>query len=134
MNIIYKETKDFTEEQIEALFLSVQWVSGRYPERLTQALKHSSTVITAWDNDKLVGLVRVLDDGGMVAFLHYLLVHPDYQGCGIGAVLVGRVKEKYKEYLYINLMPDERKNIAFYERYGFRVLEEGAAMQLRHPE
>ncbi len=30
--------------------------------------------------NQLVGLIRALDDGEMVAFLHYLLVHPDYQG------------------------------------------------------
>jgi len=42
---------------------------------------HNSTrVISAWDGDKLVGLVRALDDGETVAFLHYLLVDPAYQG------------------------------------------------------
>ncbi|MGN1236239.1 MAG: GNAT family N-acetyltransferase, partial [Bacteroidaceae bacterium] len=132
MNITYKFTKEFTEQQIEELFLSVNWLSGRYPHRLTDALKASQTVITAWDGDRLVGLIRALDDGGMVAFLHYLLVHPDYQGHGIAAELLNKVKEKYKAYLYINLMPDEKRNIAFYEKHGFNVLEEGAAMQIRH--
>ncbi len=132
MNIIFKDTKDFTEEQIEELFLSVHWLSGKYPQRLTKALKASSTVITAWDGEKLIGLIRALDDGGMVAFLHYLLVHPDYQGHGIAVRLLTMIKEKYKDYLYINLMPDEKKNITFYEKHGFKFLEEGAAMQIRN--
>ena len=34
MNIVYKETKDFTEQEVEELFLSVKWLSGKYPERL----------------------------------------------------------------------------------------------------
>ncbi|UVQ60107.1 GNAT family N-acetyltransferase [Bacteroides faecis] len=80
MNIVYKETKDFTEQEVEELFLSVKWLSGKYPERLIKALKSSSLVVTAWDGTQLVGLIRALDDGEMVAFLHYLLVHPDYQG------------------------------------------------------
>lgn len=132
MNIIFKDTKDFTQEQVEELFLSVHWLSGKYPQQLTKALKASSTVITAWDGEKLIGLIRALDDGGMVAFLHYLLVHPDYQGHGIAVRLLTMIKEKYKDYLYINLMPDEKKNITFYEKHGFKVLEEGAAMQIRN--
>ena len=132
MNIIYKNSKDFTEEQIEVLFLSVNWLSGKYPHRLTNALKKSQTVITAWDENKLVGLIRALDDGGMVAYLHCLLVHPDYQGNGIASKLLNKVKDKYKDFLYINLMPDESKNISFYKKHGFSILEDGAAMQIRH--
>ena len=100
--------------------------------RLIKALKSSSFVVTAWDGNKLVGLIRALDDGEMVVFLHYLLVHPDYQGNGIAAHLLDTIKEKYKDYLYINIMPDERQNITFYQKHGFTLLEDGAAMQIRH--
>ena len=123
MKIEYKETKDFTEKEVEQLFLSVNWLSGRYPDRLIKALKGSSLVITAWDGSKLVGLLRGIDDGEMVAFLHYLLVHPDYQGMGIATHLLDMAKEK---------MPDEKENIPFYERHGFNLLVDGAAMQIRH--
>ena len=44
---------------------------------------NSSTVVTAWDGDRLAGLVRVLDDSEMVAYMHYVLVHPAYQGRGL---------------------------------------------------
>lgn len=57
--IVYTERKKFTQKQVQELFLSVDWVSGEYPERLYKALMHSSTVITAWDGEQLVGLVRV---------------------------------------------------------------------------
>lgn len=132
MNIEYKETKDFTEKEIEELFLSVNWLSGKYPQRLIKALKSSSLVITAWDGEKLVGLIRALDDGEMVAFLHYLLVRPEYQGRGIAKHLLMLVKEKYRDYLYLNAMPDEKRNVPFYQQNGFTLLEDGAAMQIRH--
>lgn len=132
MNIVYKETKDFKEKEVEELFLSVNWLSGRYPDRLIKALKGSSLVVTAWDEDKLVGLLRGIDDGEMVAFLHYLLVHPDYQGMGIATHLLDMAKKKYQSYLYFNVMPDEKENIAFYERHGFNLLKNGAAMQIRN--
>lgn len=128
--ITYTEEKSFTVEQVQALFLSVGWVSGQYPTRLHKALMHSSTVITAWDGDTLVGLARVLDDSELVAYMHYVLVHPDYQHQGIARHMVELVREKYKHYLYIEIMPEERKNAAFYQRFGFQVMEDGVAMQI----
>ena len=73
----------------------------------------SSTVFSAWDGDRLVGLVRVLDDTEMVAYMHYVLVDPEYQGHGIADHLVGMVKERYRDYLYIEVMPEESKNATF---------------------
>ena len=32
--ITYKRTKEFQKEQLESLFLSVSWFSGKYPEKL----------------------------------------------------------------------------------------------------
>ncbi len=130
MKIDYTKEKKFTQEQIESLFLSVGWVSGNYPERLYKALMHSSLVITAWHDHRLVGLIRAIDDSEMVAFLHYALVHPNYQGYGIAGKMLEMIKEHYKDYLYIELMPEESKNVMFYEKHGFQVMEDGVAMQL----
>lgn len=128
--ITYTEEKKFDNKSVVDLFSSVGWVSAQYPTRLYKALMHSSTVITAWDGDRLVGLVRVLDDSELVAYMHYVLVHPDYHGQGIAGTMVEMVKEKYKDYLYIELMPEERKNAAFYEKHGFQIMEDGVAMRL----
>ena len=95
MGITYTDKKKFTKERTRQLFRSVGWVSGKYPERLHKALMGSSTVFSAWDGDRLVGLVRVLDDTEMVAYMHYVLVDPEYQGYGIAGHLVVMVKEKY---------------------------------------
>lgn len=130
MIIRYTEEKIFTQAQVEALFLSVDWISGKMPERLYQALLHSSTVLTAWDGERLVGLVRVLDDGGMLAYMHYVLVDPQYHGQGIAGHMIEQIKEKYKDYLYLEVMPEESKNAAFYQRFGFQVMPDGVAMQI----
>ena len=128
--ITYTKEKRFTQHQVEELFLSVGWVSGEYPEKLYEALQNSSYVLSAWDEDRLVGLVRGLDDGCMTAYLHYLLVSPDYQGQGIASGLIERVKEHYKDFFYINLMPEESHNATFYQRHGFQTMTDGVAMQL----
>lgn len=54
-----------------------------YPQKLYKALMNSQTVLTVWDDARLVGLIRVLDDSEMLAQIHYVLVHPEYQGRGI---------------------------------------------------
>ena len=87
----YTEEKIFSQAQVQQLFLSVNWVSGNYPERLYKALMNSSTVLTVWDGEKLVGLIRVLDDTEMLAQIHYVLVHPDYQGQGIAGKMLESV-------------------------------------------
>lgn len=127
--LVFTEEKKFTKEDIEKLFLSVNWESGEYPNRLFKALLHSSTVLTVWDGKKLAGLARVLDDGEMLAYMHYVLVHPDYQGQGIAGQMIERIKEKYKEYLYLELSPEEN-NTKFYEKHGFQRSPDGVAMQI----
>ena len=128
--MFYTKEKTFTKQQIEELLLSVNWVSGKYPDRLYKALMNSSNVFTAWDDEKLVGLVRVLDDQEMLAYVHYVLVHPDYQGRGIASELINKVKEEYKDFFYIEVMPEESKNATFYKKHGFKIMEDSVAMQI----
>lgn len=126
----YTEDKIFNKEQVEELFLSVGWFSGQYPERLYKALMNSSTVLTVWDEDKLIGLIRVLDDTEMLAQIHYVLVHPDYQGKGIAGQMIEYIKEKYKDFLYIEGMPEDKGNVPFYVKHGFTEMKNGAAIQI----
>lgn len=132
--IEYTEDRKFTQAQVEELFLSIGWVSGKYPSQLYHALLHSPFVLSAWDGDQLVGLIRGIDDGGMTAFLHYLLVSPTHQRQGIASRLVEKAKDHYKDYFYINVMPEESRNASFYERHGFRVMPDGVAMQICNRE
>ena len=118
MLITYTDEKIFTPQQLAELFLSVRWVVGKYPDRLHKALMNSSYVISAWDGNRLVGLIRVMDDSELVCFINYVLVHPDYQGQGIAGHLLEMVKDAYKSYLY--------------EKHGFKVKENSLPMQYRN--
>ena len=55
--IIYKDTHEFTSEELERLFLSVEWSSGHYPDRLVVAMRNYETVYSAWDGERLVAMV-----------------------------------------------------------------------------
>lgn len=118
MEITYKDIHDFEQSDLQELFLSVKWSSGHYPKKLVIAMKNFETVYTAWDEDKLVGLICAMDDGVMTAYIHYLLVNPDYQDMGIGKKLVEKMKDRYKDYLRIVIVAYNEK-IGFYESCGF---------------
>lgn len=130
MDIYYSSDKNFTQEQIKDLFESVNWLSGNYPERVLKALNNSETVFTAWSNGKLIALVNVIDDGELTAYLHYLLVHPKYQGNGIGRNLLKKVKEKYSNYLYLILIAENEALIDYYRKEGFDVEQNTTAMTI----
>jgi len=127
MEIAYKDKKDFNADDLKDLFLSVEWSSGHYPDKLVIAMKNSSTVFSAWDEDKLVGLINVLDDGIMTAYIHYLLINPEYQKIGIGKKLIELIKEKYKDYLRIVLIAYD-KEAPFYKHLGFEAREDKVPM------
>ena len=127
MEITYQDTQDFSREELERLFLSVEWSSGHYPEKLAVAMTNFKTVISAWDGDKLAGMICAMDDGIMNAYVHYLLVRPEYQGKGIGKTLVQMVREKYKDYLRIVVVA-YNKEIPFYEHCGFVKSDDASPM------
>ena len=118
MEIKYKETHSFNKDELERLFLSVDWSSGHFPDKLVTAMINFHTVISAWDGNKLVGMICVMDDGIMNAYVHYLLVDPEYQDKAIGRTLVEIVKDKYKDYLRIAVIAYDNE-AHFYEACGF---------------
>lgn len=127
MSIIYKDTHDFTPAELERLFLSVEWSSGHFPEKLAEAMKNFRTVYSAWDADKLIGMICAMDDGIMNAYVHYLLVDPEYHGQTIGRNLVDMVKEKYKDYLRIAVIA-YNDELRFYENCGFVKSDDASPM------
>lgn len=120
-DIIYRDDHILPQDELQALFLSLDWSSGHYPEKLSRALTNYGKVITAWHDDRLVGLVGAIDDKVMTAYVHYVLVHPDYQGFGIGIRLMEMLKKHYSDYLRIVLCAYDSAK-PFYSRLGFKAI------------
>ncbi len=131
MNITYNDTQDFTENDLRRLFLSVNWESGNYPEKLRIAMANYGSVFSAWDRDRLVGLVSIMDDGIMNAYIQYVLVDPEYQGQGIGRQLLNMAKERYADYLRIVIVAYNNR-VSFYEACGFSRGAEKSPMFIEH--
>ena len=122
MGIEYKKIKEFDKIQLQELFNSVGWSSANYPDQLQIAIRNSDKVISAWNGEKLIGLINALSDGIMTAYFHYLLVSPEYQSKGIGKQLVQTILEEYRGFARKVLIAYE-KEVPFYKRCGFEVGE-----------
>ena len=90
-------------------------------------MKNFKTVYSAWDNNKLVGMVCAMDDGIMNAYVHYLLVNPKYQHLSIGRTLVDMIKNHYKDYLRIAVIAYDDE-MHFYENCGFKKANDASPM------
>lgn len=127
MDIKYTDKHDFNKNELEELFLSVNWSSGHYPEKLCIAMKNFSTVFSAYDGDKLVGMVCAMDDGIMNAYVHYLLVNPEYHNQMIGTTLINKIKDKYQDYLRIAVIAYDNE-MHFYKNCGFEKSNDASPM------
>jgi len=118
MDIEIKETKEVNKEKIIELYQANKWSSAEKPDLLYKALMNSDSLITAWDGDRLAGLGNAISDGYLVVYYPHLLVHPDYQGKGIGRMIVDRFQKKYGNFHQQMLTADGRA-IDFYRKCGF---------------
>lgn len=92
--------------------------------KLENAFKNSLRVISAWDNQKLVGLVRIIGDGLTIIYIQDILVLVEYQRMGIGKKLINYVLEEYGNVRQKVLITDNEPNtVEFYKSVGFNLLE-----------
>lgn len=80
-------------------------------------------------NESVSYIMKVLKNG-QIGQLYYVLVNPDYQGMGIAGKMIEYIKEKYKDFMYIEGMPEDKNNVPFYQKHGFSLMENGAAIQI----
>lgn len=73
-------------------------------ERMQKMFEHSNLIVTAWDQDLLVGVSRSITDWVWSCYLADLAVHPDYKKAGIGKKLVQLTKEKLGDQSMILLL------------------------------
>ena len=94
MNIQYKTDQIPTAAQVIDVYDSAGLRRPTDdPSRISEMIRHSDLIVTAWDGDTLVGVSRALTDFYYSCYLSDLAIRKEYQKQGIGKVLVQLTKE-----------------------------------------
>ena len=131
--------KEITFEDYNEIRTLVGWntLSRRQFDAM---MKNSSFITVAHDGKKAVGISRGVGDGGYHLMLVDVIVHPDYQGQGIGRNVV----EQFMAYADSTIEPGEWISLTllsvygkedFYKKFGFHTRPtgtEGAGMNLKY--
>lgn len=118
MKITISDRRDIDLVKIINLYKANKWSSADKPNELYKALTNSHSLFSAWDNEKLVGIGNAISDGFLVVYYPHLLVHPDYQGKGIGQLIVAKMQEKYGSF-HMQMLTADGRAIDFYKKVGF---------------
>ena len=92
MNISYSEEKGIDPETVRDFFCT--YATWKVPTGIKQwksMLLNSCAVVSAWDGDRLIGIVRGLSDEVRFAKVLDILVHPKYRRTGIGTEIMLRL-------------------------------------------
>lgn len=97
--MIYKINDEVKPEKIASLREAVGW--NRLENELRNPLTTSYIHIAAYEEDELIGYIDSISNGVTDAYIQDLMVHPKYQGKGIGTELMNQMIECIKENIFI---------------------------------
>lgn len=118
LQILFKKMDSIKGERFWAR--DVFHYSWRTKKQELIALK-KSTLITARLNNKLVGMVRLVDDGVYDFYVAEVMVIPSLQGKGIGKELMNKTINYCKKVgfikIFISALPGKE---TYYQQFGFK--------------
>lgn len=126
MNIIYKTGKIDEYGKIVSLYEDAGWTSyTKDKEMLYKAYENSFCIISAWDENELVGIIRAVGDGYSILYIQDIIVRSTYQNQGIGSNLFQKMNDSYSHvYQKVLLTDNEDKTVSFYKKNGFSSSDE----------
>lgn len=91
-------------------------------DRIARMLEHADVLITAWDEDRPVGIARAITDYAYCAYLSDLAVRKEYQQQGIGKRLVTELQAHLGEEVSLLLLSAPGA-MEYYPQIGFQNAE-----------
>ena len=119
--IIYRNNAKITAAQAIDLYVRSTLGERRPIDKVTtfaDMLANANLIITAWDQEKLVGIARTLTDFSYVGYLADLAVDEQYQKRGIGKQLIEETKSHLNSECMIVLLAAPKAN-DYYQKIGF---------------
>lgn len=123
MEFSINEYQKYNESEILNLYQSVGWINyTNNPNMLKNAYANSLKILGAYENEKLIGIIRIVGDGYSIVFIQDIIVLPEYQRHGIGTALLKKILEIYQNVYQKSLLTDNTdKTIQFYKSVGFEM-------------
>jgi GNAT superfamily N-acetyltransferase len=118
MNIEISLNTSIKKEEVLALYEANGWSSAKKPKELLTGLRNSHTLVVARDSGKLVGIANAISDGHLVVYYPHMLVHPNYQGKGIGRTMMEAMQSVYGSF-HQQMLTADGEAIGFYKALGF---------------
>ena len=123
MSIVYQDTmKDLPSTELHKLFMSAGWSDGSETPDMIKNYNipfiHSTLVVSAWENDRLIGVVRVLSDQMFRSIIYDLVIYPEFQNKGIGKELLCRCMTHFPNSEW--LVQTTNEIAGYYEKIGFK--------------
>ena len=119
--IEYHNGNDLNLDQVIELY-NASTLGERRPvddrEIMSAMLRHANLVVTAWDEDLLVGIARTLSDFAYVGYLADLAVRASHQRQGIGVALIQKTRDQMGPRSTLVLL-SAPKAVAYYPKIGF---------------
>jgi len=98
MNFTISINDVINQEEVVELYKKNNWSSAKQPELLFNAINNSHHFVTARYNNNLIGLGNSISDGYLVVYFPHLLVHPEFQGKGIGTMIMNKLLKQYSNF------------------------------------
>ena len=125
MAIVVREGHDVDVAMIRELYELAPWSRGRSIEGIKQMLENTDYVFTVWDHRQLAGFARVLTDKIYRATLWDVIIHPGFQGSGVGESLMNQILSHPVLSRVQKFWLNTRDKQSFYERFGFVRSDQG---------
>jgi ribosomal protein S18 acetylase RimI-like enzyme len=96
------------------------------PDVHKKTFENSQVTVFVFDDDILIGFGRAISDGAKQAAIYDVAVQPEYQGKGIGKMIMESIMERLPGcniLLYANPGKED-----FYKQLGFSILKTGMAL------
>ena len=136
-NIIFSTERDIDLYELEELCDSVGW-ARRPLRKVKKAIEHSFLVVSMWEvrgaKRRLIGFARATSDHAFNATIWDVVVHPSFQGKGLGKALMKYTIKKLRaeDISNITLFADPHV-LDFYRGMGFMTDPEGIKGMFWYP-
>ncbi|MEM6519993.1 MAG: GNAT family N-acetyltransferase [Cyanobacteria bacterium P01_D01_bin.71] len=136
--IVFSTERDIDLYELEELCDAVGW-ARRPIRKVRKAIEHSFLVVTMWEQQgnrrRLIGFSRATSDHAFNATIWDVVVHPDYQGRGLGKTLMKQLIKKLRgeDISNVTLFADPHV-VDFYRNLGFMPDPEGIKGMFWYPD